>query len=216
MFRIVPPRLFRPAVTALLVFIAAVAALADVPVRGHMRNGRYVRPHMRSNPDGNFWNNWSTIGNRNPYTGQRGTKRTPPDGYGGSSRAYVGSFYGSSDDRSTDSDLQSESDSIRKPREYKQYKRPEYVADKFSDEQRATHAQLVNKLQGDVQGLTWKRYTPDRLESISQRIEVAARIQQLGVPVEWYHHTLEDLLRIELRLADVQPEIRVNTYARIR
>ena len=35
---------------------------------------------MRSNPDGNFWNNWSTVGNVNPYTGMRGTK-TSPTGY---------------------------------------------------------------------------------------------------------------------------------------
>jgi hypothetical protein len=48
---------------------------ADVHVRGYYRkNGTYVRPHMRSNPDGNPWNNWSTLGNRNPYTGKPGTK----------------------------------------------------------------------------------------------------------------------------------------------
>lgn len=38
----------------------------------------YVEPHMRSAPDGNFYNNWSTKGNVNPYTGQPGTRVTPP------------------------------------------------------------------------------------------------------------------------------------------
>ncbi|WP_202798032.1 hypothetical protein [Rickettsiella massiliensis] len=33
-----------------------------------------VRPHYRSNPDGNFNNNWSKKGNRNPYTGEWGMK----------------------------------------------------------------------------------------------------------------------------------------------
>jgi hypothetical protein len=47
------------------------SAFAQVAVKGHFRkNGTYVAPHYRSNPDGNFWNNWSTIGNVNPYTGE--------------------------------------------------------------------------------------------------------------------------------------------------
>src|SRR5262245_25768429 len=56
----------------------------DVSVRGYTKsNGTYVAPHMRSAPDGNFWNNWTTKGNVNPYTGVPGTRVTPPDGYGG-------------------------------------------------------------------------------------------------------------------------------------
>jgi len=52
-------------------------AFADVYVRGHFRsNGTYVQPHYRSNPDGNFSNNWSTYPNVNPYTGRTGTRRS--------------------------------------------------------------------------------------------------------------------------------------------
>ncbi len=69
----------------ILVAALAVSSLAcvesvsaDVWVRGHVRsNGTYVRPHYRSNPDGNFSNNWSTYPNVNPYTGRTGTLRTP-------------------------------------------------------------------------------------------------------------------------------------------
>ncbi|WP_249409180.1 hypothetical protein [Acinetobacter sp. NRRL B-65365] len=51
---------------------------AGVSVRGYYRsNGTYVSPHMRSSPDGHFYNNWSTAGNINPYTGKVGTKTTP-------------------------------------------------------------------------------------------------------------------------------------------
>lgn len=64
-----------------LVFLAGLAS-AQVSVRGYFRrDGTYVRPHYRSNPDGNFGNNWSTYGNVNPYTGELGTKRTPPRNY---------------------------------------------------------------------------------------------------------------------------------------
>jgi len=52
-----------------------IAFAGDVHVRGHYRkDGTYVRPHMRSSPDGNVFNNWSTKGNVNPYTGKTGTK----------------------------------------------------------------------------------------------------------------------------------------------
>lgn len=54
-----------------------------VSVRGYVKsNGTYVQPHMRSAPDGNFSDNWSTIGNVNPYTGTLGTK-TQPSGASG-------------------------------------------------------------------------------------------------------------------------------------
>ena len=56
----------------IVVCAATVTAYADVHVRGYYRsNGTYVQPHYRSNPDGNFYNNWSTYPNVNPYTGDR-------------------------------------------------------------------------------------------------------------------------------------------------
>lgn len=56
----------------------------DVHVRGYTRkDGNEVRPHYRSAPDGNFSNNWSTLGNVNPYTNEIGTKTRPsPSPYG--------------------------------------------------------------------------------------------------------------------------------------
>ncbi|WNC15470.1 hypothetical protein [Brevibacillus brevis] len=61
-----------------LLCLGAQTASADVSVKGYFRkDGTYVKPHMRSNPDGNFWNNWSTKGNINPYTGEPGTKSWP-------------------------------------------------------------------------------------------------------------------------------------------
>lgn len=42
------------------------------------QNGTYVQGHMQTNPDGNPYNNWSTQGNVNPYTGQMGTVNPYP------------------------------------------------------------------------------------------------------------------------------------------
>jgi hypothetical protein len=58
------------------------AAGGDVAVKGYIKSdGTYVAPHMRSAPDGNFSNNWTTQGIVNPYTGKEGTRVTPPADY---------------------------------------------------------------------------------------------------------------------------------------
>jgi hypothetical protein len=66
-----------------LLLSAAAPVMADTYVNGYTRsNGTYVAPHMRSDPDGNPYNNWSTKGNVNPYTGQEGTKNPYSTGNG--------------------------------------------------------------------------------------------------------------------------------------
>lgn len=47
----------------------------SVDVRGYTRkDGTYVQPHKRSSPNSTTYDNWSTRGNINPYTGKMGTK----------------------------------------------------------------------------------------------------------------------------------------------
>lgn len=59
----------------LLVALFSNAAFADVSVKGYnRRDGTYVQPHYRSDPNSNKYDNWSTKGNVNPYTGREGTK----------------------------------------------------------------------------------------------------------------------------------------------
>lgn len=72
---------------AVLVALSAIACVetaeAQVRVGGYYRsNGTYVQPHYRSNPDGNFYNNWSTSPNINPYSGRMGTRSAPGFGSG--------------------------------------------------------------------------------------------------------------------------------------
>jgi len=68
---------------AAMTVAVSTAQLGDyVYVRGYYRwDGTYVRPHYRTQPDGIFWNNWSSWGNINPFTGERGY-RLPSYDYG--------------------------------------------------------------------------------------------------------------------------------------
>ncbi len=65
-----------------------------VHVRGYYRrDGTYVRPHCRTAPDGNPYNNYSFPGNYNPNTGRVATGN--PDTYVRRYYARSGSSYGS-------------------------------------------------------------------------------------------------------------------------
>ncbi len=58
----------------------------DTYVQGYTRsNGTYVQGYHRTAPDNNVYNNYSTRGNVNPYTGQQGqvTPRPQYNGIGG-------------------------------------------------------------------------------------------------------------------------------------
>lgn len=54
--------------------VGTTRAFAQQYVKGYTRaDGTYVQGYYRTQPDGNVWNNYSTQGNYNPYTGQQGT-----------------------------------------------------------------------------------------------------------------------------------------------
>jgi hypothetical protein len=60
--------------TITLLALATPALARDHFVNGYTRsNGTYVQPHYQTNPDRSMYNNYSTRGNVNPYTGQAGT-----------------------------------------------------------------------------------------------------------------------------------------------
>ena len=70
-----------------------VDAAGRVRVRGYYRkDGTYVRPHYRSAPDGNPYNNYSFPGNYNPNTG----RITP-----GNPQTYLDRYYNKSSSNST-------------------------------------------------------------------------------------------------------------------
>lgn len=74
----------RVTMLALLSLLFVDFAFADNYVRPHVRrDGTYVEGHMRSSPNSNRFDNYSSQGNVNPYTGQRGSDRNefsnPPE-----------------------------------------------------------------------------------------------------------------------------------------
>lgn len=59
--------------------LVSAPVMADEYVNGYTKSdGTYVAPHMRSSPNGQTWDNYSTKGNMNPYTGQQGTVTHEP------------------------------------------------------------------------------------------------------------------------------------------
>lgn len=81
-------------IAVILFALTASAVFADTFVRGYTRkDGTYVQPHYRSSPNSQRWDNYSSQGNTNPYTGQRGYQRheySNPPAYN-SGRSYGGS-----------------------------------------------------------------------------------------------------------------------------
>lgn len=74
-------RVVLAAVAAVIAF-STVADARDTYVRGYTRkDGTYVAPHYRSAPDRNPYNNYSSRGNINPYTGEQGTVDPEPRSY---------------------------------------------------------------------------------------------------------------------------------------
>ena len=60
---------------ALLLFITS-GFCGDVYVKGYYKkSGTYVQPHYRTSPNSTRNDNYSTEGNTNPYTGEKGYKK---------------------------------------------------------------------------------------------------------------------------------------------
>lgn len=80
--------------TVLIVLLLLVPgfAKADQYAHGYVRqNGTYVQPYMRTSPDSNPYNNYSTTGNTNPYTGSIGHHNpTPQVQYGNTQPSFNG------------------------------------------------------------------------------------------------------------------------------
>jgi len=75
-----------------LAMCAPATAGADQWVNGHIRrDGTYVQGYHRSSPNRNRYDNYSSQGNTNPYTGKRGHSRnefSSPPAYNGPSGMY--------------------------------------------------------------------------------------------------------------------------------
>ncbi|MEY2702976.1 MAG: hypothetical protein RLY43_1614 [Bacteroidota bacterium] len=63
-------------ITLFLAFVLiTLNSFAQVSVKGYYKsNGTYVQPYQRTSPNNTVNDNYSTVGNTNPYTGKEGTK----------------------------------------------------------------------------------------------------------------------------------------------
>lgn len=56
--------------------LVSLSATADTYVNGYTRSdGTYVQGHYRSDSNSSRYDNYSSQGNTNPYTGERGSQR---------------------------------------------------------------------------------------------------------------------------------------------
>lgn len=63
-------------VSVLLLVATPAFAVGSHSVRTYVtRRGTLVGSHRQTNPNRTKWDNWSTKGNVNPYTGKKGTRQ---------------------------------------------------------------------------------------------------------------------------------------------
>ena len=68
-------KIFRELLISLLFLVAVSSVSADTWVNGYVRrDGTYVQGHYRQDPNSTNWDNYSTQGNVNPYSGESGTR----------------------------------------------------------------------------------------------------------------------------------------------
>lgn len=72
----------------------SAACSGSTYVRGYFRsNGTYISGYWRTCPDAYRWNNYSSWGNYNPYTGRYGSRYDDSFNYGYRPYSYYDSYY---------------------------------------------------------------------------------------------------------------------------
>lgn len=195
---------FTSALLGLAVAVGAQWAIGagSVHVNGYVRsNGTYVAPHYRSAPDGNFGNNWSTIGNVNPYTGELGTKTHPSSGVGTGASSVVPAiapYQVPSIPTGYSSGAMPTSPGVtsgQPPNDYLQ----------TLDIQ--LRQQSAKRIAAMGYSVDWQQTSASDLLDIESRLSSSARIKNLGYSVDWQKTSLMDMLDLESR---------ISTYGRLK
>ena len=197
-------------------FLSFQITNAAVRVRGYYRkDGTYVRPHYRSNPDGNLLNNWSTTGNINPYTGNRGTIRNRHS----SSTSTRFQSYSSSSSGFNSNTLKINSVSNSK-----------YASNSYVSPDQKRRIKLANELKELGHTVDWRNHsyqslltlwirvydtntlkrhgvdletlTQTNISDMASRARKAESLSSLGVEARWQKFSLEELNDIEKRLRE--------------
>jgi hypothetical protein len=182
----------------------------EVSVRGyHRRDGTYVAPYKRTAADGDFYNNWSTYGNVNPYTGRPGTKTSPPVGYGqdvwvnGYYRkdgSYVRGHYRSAPDGDPSNNYSSPGNTNPYISELDNRLSTASAGSSLEEADIRARRNVATRLSQIGHAVDWQNYSYYQLSDMEIRIRLAQRLSQLGVPTDWQQHTYYEMSDWEARI----------------
>lgn len=188
----------------------------EVSVRGYYRrDGTYVAPHKRTAADGNFYNNWSTYGNVNPYTGRPGTRTNPPAGYGEdvwvngyfrSDGTYVPGHYRTAPDGdpynnySTRGNTNPYTGEARTVPPTVSTSPPALTSYSYEEADRSLRMRAAESLRQLGYDVDWRGHSYYELSDMALRIRQARRLQELGVNVDWQKHTYHEMSDWALRI----------------
>jgi len=182
----------------------------EVSVRGYYRrDGTYVAPHRRTAADGDFYNNWSTYGNVNPYTGRPGTKTSPPVGYGQdvwvegyyrSDGSYVRGHYRSAPDGDLSNNYSSRGNTYPYSSNLDTGLSSTSASSSLEEADIGARRNVAARLYQIGYAVDWQDYSYYQLTDMEMRIRLARRLSQLGVPADWQQHTYYEMSDWEMRI----------------
>ena len=169
--------------TILAILLLSSNVFAAVHVRGYVRkDGTYVPPYFRSSPDGNPWNNWSTYGNVNPYTGKEGS--VIPHSSGGN-RVRSG--------LAVPNQLMAPVASVDQ-----QASAPTPLSSSAYDEK--IRRDVASRLAALGESVDWQSHSFSEMYDMEIRIKKATDLTRLGYKVDWHQNTFSQMYDTEIRI----------------
>jgi hypothetical protein len=187
-------------------------AYADVYVPGYTKtDGTRVKAHYRSDPDGNFNNNWSTKGNTNPYTGKEGTKTHPNYSIGNGYNVEVPAPTNDIDFEQLAEQQQKANEELLqqiKEQSERLEKQREEIDKRFESQREESVKQLEESLKAlDEVG---KNYTPPTFNTSTYTNSQNVKSDDYQIEIEQTHNYTEisdDSIKSEKKIAHSKPSV---------
>src|SRR5215217_6329439 len=177
----------------------------DVSVRGHVRSdGTYVAPHYRTRPDSSFSNNWSTVGNTNPYTGKEGTKTYPSSGYSYRPSQGSPSSYNSRNSRTTTASPPGATSASRPATSYYSEGTATHRPDADAHYSDSLCESVAARVRNYGYSADCSKQSFLTLSDWESRIQQAQKLRALGYEVDWRQHEFLTMSDWESRIQQAQ------------